>query len=131
MSVTYANPQVVSEPVGQYSHVSRTADLLFIAGQVGIRPDGALAGPDFESQVRQVFANIGAILASEGRTFADVLKLTSYLVDAAQIPAFYSVRRAIYSDLCADGSYPPNTLLVVDRLVSPDYQIEVEAIVAR
>jgi enamine deaminase RidA (YjgF/YER057c/UK114 family) len=128
MTVSYDNPAQLAEPLGKYSHVSHAGGLVFVAGQVGIHRDGTLAGPDLPAQMRQVFANIGAALAARGAVFSDVMKFTTYLTDASLIAPFYETREALFAKLFADGQYPPNTLLVIDRLVRPEYVLEIEAV---
>lgn len=125
---SYSNPDAVGKPLGPYSHLSRRGELMFVAGQVGLRADGELAGADLKSQARQTFANIRLILESQRAGPRDVLKFTTYLVGAEQIEPFYAVRREIFPELYPDGEYPPNTLLVVSRLVSPDFLVEIEAV---
>jgi len=124
----YIHPDGVGEPVGQYSHLSRVDGLVFVAGQVGLGPDGILAGKDLGSQARQTFANVRTILESQGGGLRDVLKFTTYVVGDEHIEPFYAVRREIFPKLYPDGQYPPNTLVVVSRLVDPDFLVEIEAI---
>jgi enamine deaminase RidA (YjgF/YER057c/UK114 family) len=78
--------------------------------------------------MRQVFANIRTALESRGGGLRDVLKLTTYLTDASLIEPFYEVREQLFAEVYPDGAYPPNTLLVVNRLVRPEYLLEVDAV---
>jgi enamine deaminase RidA (YjgF/YER057c/UK114 family) len=128
VTVSYDNPAELGEPLGKYSHVSSAGGFVFVAGQVGIHGDGSLAGPELPAQMRQVFANIGAALAARSGGFSDVMKFTTYLTDASLIGPFYETREELFAELYADGKYPPNTLLVIDRLVRPEYLLEIEAI---
>jgi enamine deaminase RidA (YjgF/YER057c/UK114 family) len=128
MTVRYDNPPGLGEPIGKYSHVSSAGGLVFVAGQVGVHTDGILAGPELPAQMRQVFANIGAALASRGAGFGDVMKFTTYLTDASQLAAFRETREELFAQLYPDGGYPPNTLLIVDRLVQPEYLVEIDAV---
>lgn len=126
-------PAGLAKPIGQYSNVSRVraATFAFIAGQVALDEAGRLVGDgDFASQTRQVFRNIGLALEALGTDFRSIVKFTTYLVGAENIDQFFSVRRELFATLYPDGAYPPNTLLVVDRLVRPEFMIEVEAIVS-
>jgi enamine deaminase RidA (YjgF/YER057c/UK114 family) len=114
-----------------YSHVARMApgELAFIAGQVAVDKAGASVGVgDVAAQTTQVFANIGDILKDLGSDFEQVVQLTTYLTSADSIPAFMSARSALFPKLFPGGRYPPNTLLVIDRLVKPEFLIEVAAI---
>ena len=124
----YLNPDSVGDPLGPYSHVSTAGDLALVAGQVGLDADGELVGSDLASQARQAFANVRAILESQGAALRSVLKFTTYLVGAENIEPFYAVRAEIFPELYPDGEYPPNTLLVVERLVRPEFLVEIEAV---
>jgi enamine deaminase RidA (YjgF/YER057c/UK114 family) len=124
-------PEGVAPPIGQYSHVSRVAadELLFVAGQVALDEEGNLVGEgDFEAQMRQVFANLERALAAGGAGFQNVAKLTTYVVGAEHVDEFYRVRRELFGSLYRDAQYPPNTLVVIDRLVSPVFLLEIEAV---
>ena len=128
MTVQYDNPPGLGKPLGKYSHVSSAAGLVFVAGQVGVDADGTLAGPELPAQMRQVFANIGAALAGRGGGFGDVMKFTTYLTDASLLPSFYETRDELFAQLYPGGGYPPNTLLIIDRLVAQEYLLEVDAV---
>ncbi|HXE86103.1 MAG TPA: RidA family protein [Hyphomicrobiaceae bacterium] len=130
-SVAYLNPPSSTPPAGMYSHVARMAagELAFIAGQVAVDRSGASVGVgDVAAQVNQVFANIGGILKDLGADFEQVVQLTTYLTGADSIPAFMSARSVLFPKLFPGGKYPPNTLLVIDRLVKPEFLVEVAAI---
>lgn len=128
MGVRYENPVALGEPLGKYSHLSYAAGLMIVAGQVGIDADGQLAGPDLPTQMRQALANIGVALQSRGAAFTSIMKFTTYLTDASLIGPFYETREKLFAEFYPDGGYPPNTLLVIDRLVRPELLIEIEAI---
>lgn len=126
-AIEYINPEGAPRPVGLYSHVARSGDLLLVAGQVGVNVDGSLAGEDLESQVIQTYENVRIVLESQGASLRHVLKFTTYLISEEDIDEFYAVRQAYFADRYADGS-PPNTLLVVRRLLRPEFRVEIEAI---
>jgi enamine deaminase RidA (YjgF/YER057c/UK114 family) len=129
----YLNPDTLGRPLGQYSHITRvrTSELLFIAGQVAVDKSGALVGAnDFDAQCAQVFANIEAALRSAGAAFQNVVEFTTYLVHSQDIPEFMKFRLREFPRMFAGGDYPPNTLLVIDRLVGEAFLIEVRTIAA-
>ena len=128
MVVAYENPPALGEPLGKYSHLSRAGDLVIVAGQVGVRADGSLAGEDFRSQMRQIFENLRLALESTGGGLWNVMKLTTYVVGDAMIAEFYAGREDLYHDLYPAGKYPPNTLLVVNGLARPELLVEIDAI---
>jgi enamine deaminase RidA (YjgF/YER057c/UK114 family) len=130
-AVTYLNPPSSTPPAGMYSHVARMAagELAFIAGQVAVDGAGTSVGVgDLAAQTNQVFANIGDILKDLGADFEQIVQLTTYLTSADSIPAFMSARATLFPKLFPGGTYPPNTLLVIDRLVKPEFLVEVAAI---
>jgi enamine deaminase RidA (YjgF/YER057c/UK114 family) len=130
--VTYLNPAGSPPPAGMYSHVARMApgELAFIAGQVAVDRKGNVVGAgDLAAQVKQVFDNLGAILKELGADFECVVQFTTYLTKAESIPVWMSARSEMFPKLFPGGKYPPNTLLVIDRLVKPEFLLEVEAIV--
>jgi enamine deaminase RidA (YjgF/YER057c/UK114 family) len=125
------NPEALGKPLGQYSQLTRVkaSEFLFIAGQVGADKDGK-APPDFDAQCALVFANIGAALTSQGASFANLIEFTTYLVHSQDIAKFMPYRTREFPKLFKDGRYPPNTLLIVDRLVQEQFLIEVSAVAA-
>ncbi len=125
------NPETLGTPLGQYSQLTRVkaSEFLFIAGQVGGDKDGK-APPDFDAQCTLVFANIGAALASQGASFANLVEFTTYLVHSQDIAKFMAYRTREFPKLFKDGRYPPNTLLIIDRLVQEQFLIEVSAVAA-
>jgi len=125
------NPDSLGKPLGQYSQITRVkaSEFLFIAGQVGAGPDGK-APADFDAQCVQTFANIGAALKSQGASFANLVEFTTYLVHSQDIPRFMAYRTREFPKLFAGGAYPPNTLLMIDRLVREEFLIEVSAVAA-
>jgi enamine deaminase RidA (YjgF/YER057c/UK114 family) len=125
------NPDGMAKPIAPYSNLARVkaAELLFIAGQVGMDKDGK-APADFAAQCDLVFVNIGAALASQGAGFANIVSFTSYLVHSQDIAAFAQCRARTFPKLFGGGTFPPNTLLIVDRLVREDLLVEVAAVAA-
>jgi enamine deaminase RidA (YjgF/YER057c/UK114 family) len=130
-NIQLLNPDSLGKPLGPYSHIARVkaSEFLFIAGQVGANRDGK-TGADFDAQCAQVFANLGAALASQGASFANVIEFTTYLVHSQDIAKFMAFRTREFPRLFAGGAYPPNTLLITDRLVREEFVIEVSAVAA-
>jgi len=127
------NPAELGPPMGQYSHVTRVkaSEFLFVAGMLSGNPKGEIVGEgDFDAQAAQVFANIGAALRSADAGWSNVVQFTTYLVHSQDIPKFMAFRLREFPKMFANGKYPPNTLLMVDRLVKEPFLIEVQAIAA-
>ena len=125
------NPDGLGKPLGQYSQITRVkaSEFLFIAGQVGATKDGR-TGAGFDEQCSLTFANIGAALASQGANFGNLVEFTTYMVHSQDIPKFMEWRKREFPKLFPNGAYPPNTLLIVDRLVREELLIEVSAVAA-
>ena len=129
--IKIVNPEILGKPLGQYSHMTRVkaSEFLFIAGQVGADASGK-APEDFDAQCVQMFANIEAALKSAGAGWGNVVQFTTYLVHSQDVPKFYKWREREFPRMFPDGKYPPNTLLIIDRLVQEQYLIEIQTIAA-
>ena len=127
------NPEELGPPMGQYTHVTRVkaSEFLFIAGMLSGDAKGNIIGAgDFDRQTTQVFRNIEAALKSAGAGWGNVVQFTTYLVHSQDIPKFMAYRTREFPKLFAGGAYPPNTLLMIDRLVKEEFLIEVSALAA-
>ena len=127
------NPDQRGAPRGLYKQMTRVKahEFLFIAGQLAAHPSGESVGKgDFEVQMRQVFANIEAALQSADAGWDNVVRFTTYLVHSQDIENFMRVRLELFPQLFANEDYPPNTLLIVDRLVKEEFLIEVDTVAA-
>ena len=127
------NPDVLGKPLGQYSQITRVkaGEFLFIAGQLSANQAGEIIGvDDFDAQCVQVFANIEAALKSQGAGWGNIVQFTTYLVHSQDIPKFMTYRLREFPRLFPNDAYPPNTLLMVDRLVQEPFLVEVQAIAA-
>jgi enamine deaminase RidA (YjgF/YER057c/UK114 family) len=119
------NPEALGAPLGQYSHVTRvkSAETLYIAGMLA-------PGEDFDAQCSGVFRSIETALKSAGAGWGNVVQFTTYLVHSQDIPGFMAWRLREFPKMFPDGKYPPNTLLIVDRLVQEQFLVEVQTIAA-
>jgi enamine deaminase RidA (YjgF/YER057c/UK114 family) len=77
-----------------------------------------------------VFAQIEKALQSAGAGWGSVAQFTTYLVHSQDIPRFMQWRLREFPRMFPDGVYPPNTLLVIDRLVQEQFLIEVQTVAA-
>ena len=119
------NVDALGKPLGQYSHCTRVkaSEHLFIAGMLA-------PGETFDAQCSGVFAQIQSALESAGAGWGNVVQFTTYLVHSQDIPKFMQWRLREFPRLFPDGRYPPNTLLVIDRLVQEQYLVEVQTVAA-
>src|SRR6476646_7177521 len=120
----YINPPGLAKPTG-YTHVVLAADgrTVYIAGQVAFDSTGALVGAgDFRAQAERVYANLRIALASVGATFSDVVKMTTFITDLANVAALREVRGKYL-----DPARPPaNSLIGVATLARPELLLEIE-----
>jgi 2-iminobutanoate/2-iminopropanoate deaminase len=73
--------------IGPYSQAVRVGNLVFTAGQAGIDPaTGQSAGPTFEAQARQAFANLRAVLEDGGTGLHRVIKVTCFVAEPDAFP---------------------------------------------
>ncbi len=120
-------PETIHPPIGAYAHaveVPESARTMFIAGQVGIDIDGNVPA-DFAAQADLAWRNLMAILEFNGMRMKDVVKITHFLTDAADLPAYNEVRSKYLGE-----ERPASTLLIVAGLARPDLLVEVEMVAA-
>jgi enamine deaminase RidA (YjgF/YER057c/UK114 family) len=124
--IRFINPKSLTRPPSytQVVEVSGARRTVYISGQLGADAEGKLVSREFSAQAVQVYENLKAALASVGATFADVVKLNSYLSDIAHLPALREVR-AGYLD---PDRLPASTTLEVSSFARPGALIEVEAV---
>ena len=114
----------LAEPISHYTDAVRAGELLFVSGFVPVDGEGRLVGgDDVVAQARQVLANLGAVLAAAGATFADVVKVTVYLTDIADRARINPVRQEAFGD-----ARPASTLVEVSALAFPGAKLEIEAV---
>jgi len=115
-------------PVNGYSHaVAFAGPMIVVSGQVPVNAGGRLVGKDDPAaQIRQVFENLTAALAAAGAGMDQVVKLTVFLTDLADLALF----RRIRDEYVSTDKPPASSLLQVSALVNPDFLVEVEALAA-
>jgi enamine deaminase RidA (YjgF/YER057c/UK114 family) len=117
-------PDGVAAGRGYSQVVTAQGRLVVVSGQIAQDENGELVGPgDPAAQARQVFENLGRCLAHVGAGFGDVVKLTFFVLDVADLPAVRAARDAVI-----DTTRPPaSTAVQVAALFAPGYLLEVEA----
>jgi 2-iminobutanoate/2-iminopropanoate deaminase len=124
----FNNPNTLAPPVGAYSHagwIRAGSDVLYIAGQVGVAPDGIL-GETFHQQADETFANIARVLSGNGLKPLHLVKLNIFVVYGQPVNVVRDARRKHFGDI-----KPASTFIFVPQLVEPKYLIEVEGVAAR
>ncbi len=108
-----------------YSHGIKVGDTLYIAGQVALDEELRLVGPgDAEAQARQTWKNIQKVVEAAGGKLTDVIKVTTFVADVADMDAIQKVRRELFPD----GDYPIATMVQAAKLGLPGLLLETEAI---
>lgn len=126
--VTFLNPSDIHAPPGSYSHTAAIpagANLVFIAGQVGMRPDGSVP-TSFAEQAELVFKNIHSCLAAHGIGTESVVKITSYLTLGQDFQVMREIRQRYFGN-----HNPPATAVYVPQLINPAFLLEVEVIAVK
>jgi 2-iminobutanoate/2-iminopropanoate deaminase len=114
------------EPVGGYAQAMEVADmkrLLFVSGQIPVRPDGTLP-ETFAEQARQAWTNLAAQLRAGGMSLDNLVKVTIFLSDRAYGPQNRAVRREVL------GQREVALTVVIAEIFDAAWLLEIEAIAA-
>ena len=124
--VKRTNPPALSAPTG-YTHiveVTGPARTIYISGQIAYDKEGKVVGAgDMTGQAEQVFKNLQTALAAAGATFADVVKMNSYITDMSKVQAVRDVRAKYFTTAA-----PASTFVEVKGLVRPELLLEIEVV---
>jgi len=122
------NPDAVAPPASAYSHaveIPAGARWLYIAGQVGAKPDGTMAEGAW-GQNEWAWKNLIAVLEAADMDLGDLVRINAYVTDPDGIATFREVREQVIGD-----ARPAATLVVVSRLANPAWLVEIEAVAAK
>lgn len=111
--------------IGPYSQAIRAGDFLFTSGQIGLDPAQGTLAEGVEAQTRQVLANLAAVLAAAGASFADVVKTTIFLADMAD----FQTVNAIYATAFTAAPPARSTVQVAGLPRAARVEIEMVAFV--
>jgi reactive intermediate/imine deaminase len=113
----------LAPPISHYCDAVRFGDLLFISGIPPTDAAGRVVSEDVAEQARQVFLNMKRVLEAAGAGFADILKVTVYLLDVEDRRKINPVRQEFFG-----AARPASTLIGVSELAIPGMKVEVEAV---
>src|SRR5580704_10897144 len=100
--------------------------MIFVSGEVGRDASGAIVKGGFETEARQCFANIKHALDRAGASFKDVVRITAYVKDLADYPAYANVRTEVFGP-----DWPASaTVGVSDLLLGAKLEVDAVAVVA-
>ncbi|MEU1724283.1 RidA family protein [Nonomuraea sp. NPDC005692] len=120
-------------PRGRFPHVKRAGDFLYVSGTSSRRPDGTFAGAsadrsgvtdlDIRAQTRAVIENVGDLLMAAGGSLADLVQITTYLVNMNDFKGYNEVYAEFF-----DEEGPTRTTVAVHQLPHPHLLIEMQAV---
>ncbi len=125
MSKEIIHTDAAPAAVGPYSQAVAVSSgkTVFTSGQIGLDPKtGELVSDNFEAQVRQCFANLGAVIEASGGSLESVVKFNLYLTDLSK----FATVNAIMTELMPQPYAARSTLGVAS--LPKNAQFEVEAI---
>ena len=115
-------PYPNNKPNG-FSPAARIGGSVFVSGQVSTDASGELVGEgDAGAQSEQCFKNVEAALTAAGVGWDDVAKITCFLVNTADYPAYAAARQRLFPQ-----NGPASSTVIVSALVRPEYLVEIEA----
>jgi enamine deaminase RidA (YjgF/YER057c/UK114 family) len=120
-------PSAIRPPFARYSHgiaVPPGHRLVMTSGQLGIAADETIPEGS-EAQAEICFANIAAILAEDGMTLADVIRVNAYVTDRSHMAGYMRAR-----DRQFPGRAPASTLMIVGGFTRPEFVVEIEIVAA-
>ena len=126
------NPESMFTPVAAYMHgveVAAGERIIYVAGQVGIRPDGTVP-ESMEEQTEQVFLNIQAVLRERGMDLEDLVSTQTFIVNKDDIPGYRAVREKVVGS-GQDAPKCAAAMITVAGLTQPEWKIEVCAVAAK
>ena len=113
----FHNPDTVAAPIAAYTHgveVAPNARWLVVSGQIGNDADGEIAD-GIEAQSSLTWRNITEVLKAAGMGIEDIVKVTTYLVNPADLAAYGAARSAALGE-----HRPASTLVYVSGLAMPE-----------
>ncbi|NRA99914.1 MAG: RidA family protein [Rhodobacteraceae bacterium] len=122
-------PDKIAPPFARYAHgVSVPAGyrLVFTSGQLGMATDGTIP-EDEGAQADLCFGNIDAILAADGATRSDVVRINAFVTDRAYMAGYMAARDRWLSDVTR---LPASTLMIVSGFTQPEFKVEIEVVAA-
>lgn len=106
-----------------YNHAILHDGEFYMAGQVAMDSDSNVVGDDIETQARKAYENVGILLGTVEKTYADVAKVTTHVVDPKT--HYYDGYKEVYWETFSEP-YPCHTVLGHEQLANEAYLVEIE-----
>lgn len=122
-----------AQPLGNYPHVKRVGDFIYVSGTSSRRPDNTHVGAtqnengdwelDIKAQTKAVIENVNVLLNSLGADLSHVIDITTFLVDMKDFKGYNEVYGSFF-----DHTGPTRTTVAVHQLPHPNLLIEIKAV---
>ncbi len=123
-----------AQPLGNYPHVKRVGDFIYVSGTSSRRKDNTHIGAiqdengnwqlDIRAQTKAVIENIGELLKSVDADLSHVIDITTFLVDMKDFKGY----NEIYGTFFNHETGPTRTTVAVHQLPHPNLLIEIKAV---
>ena len=123
-----------AQPLGNYPHVRRVGDFIYVSGTSSRRQDNTHVGAekdtegnwnlDIQKQTKAVIENIGLLLKSMDADLSNVIDITTFLVDMKDFKGY----NAVYGTFFNHATGPTRTTVAVHQLPHPNLLIEIKAV---
>lgn len=110
------------QAIGSYEQAIVVNGFVYTSGQIGLKPNGELAGECIKEQTTQCMQNLKAILEAASSDLSKVVKITIFIKDMNEFKTIDSAYGSFFN-----GNFPARSCVEVARLPK-DVRIEVEAI---
>ena len=116
-------------PYSQGVEIPSGARTIYVAGQVGVKPDGSVP-EDMEEQTVQAFLNIQSVLREKGMDLIDLVETRTYMISKDHLPGYRAGRKRVFGT-GDEAQKPAAALVYVAGLAQPDWKIEICAVAAK
>jgi 2-aminomuconate deaminase len=123
-----------AKPLGNYPHIKKVGNFIFVSGTSSRKSDDTHLGAtksengewilDIEAQTKAVIENIESLLKSIGAELSDLVEITTFLVDMKDFAGYNKV----YSNYFNASTGPTRTTVAVHQLPHPNLLIEIKAV---
>jgi len=123
MTLLRHNFEELGLPVGPYTHAVSHADTVYTSGFTAFGTKAQIGAA--EAQTDAVLDQLTILAGQFGRSLSDLVKVTVFATDPADIPGIRTALTRRYGD-----AVPASSLVLVKALFSPDLRVEIEAVFA-
>ena len=123
MTIEYIHTDKAPAAIGAYSQAVKLDNMIYLSGQIPLVPEKMeIISEDIESQIEQVFKNLGQVLEASGSSYQKILKLNVYLKDLTHFGLVNKYMEEIF-----EKPYPARAAIGINQLPK-DALIEIDAI---